>query len=347
VFGYYNDTGMRADQKNGYVENYATPDFSQTGDAEFLNNVFSKDVRQEWGMDLGGFFWKDKIWFFGAYDRVQVNRNLQMLDLENETTFGHEYGQGFTQNKYSGKLTFNLFQGTSIVGSVFSDSQTQLGAIALPLGDSVFQYNGRRDTGGPDYGARLNQLFGSFGIFTFQYAQHKDRYNTKPQGLDVPSVRDYTTSENPDGSLNGVFFTSFGGFGNVFGPTVNNASKRESFVGSFTAYAGNHEIKIGGDYVDDTTFGTTYFTGGNRVRIRPCLQSGASNCDLSQAPFYTNANGVTTQVFYQHDLLANGTTDSYEIIDASPFNTPTKRYAGFIQDQWRIIPTLTLNAGVR
>ena len=53
------------------------------------------------------------------------------------------------------------------------------------------------------------------------------------------------------------------------------------------------------------------------------------------------------QVFYQHDLLANGTPDNYEIIDASPFNTPTKRYSGFIQDQWRIIPTLTMNIGVR
>ena len=62
---------------------------------------------------------------------------------------------------------------------------------------------------------------------------------------------------------------------------------------------------------------------------------------------YTNANGDTQQVFYQHDLLANGTNSSFEIIDASPFNTPTKRYSGFIQDQWRIIPTLTINAGLR
>ncbi len=134
----------------------------------------------------------------------------------------------------------------------------------------------------------------------------------------------------------------------MFGPTVNNSSKRESFAGSFTAYVGNHEIKIGGDYSKDATFGTTYFTGGNRVRIRPCLQDGGkSQCDLGAAPFYTNGQGETLQVFYQHDLLANGTTDNYEIIDASPFNTPTKRYSGFIQDQWRIIPTLTMNLGVR
>ncbi len=343
VFGYYNDTGMRADQKNGYVENFASPSFSQTGDAYFLNNVFEKDVRQEWGADLGGFIMKDKIWFFGAYDRVQINRNLQMLDLDNENTFGELYPQGFTQNKYSGKLTFNVLQGTSIVGSVFSDAQTQLGAIAFPTSTSPFQYNGRRDTGGPDYAARLNQLFGSFGIFTFQYAQHKDRYNTKPQGLDVPAVRDYT--EDP----NGVFFVGAAGsgFGNVFGPTVNNASKREMYSGSFTMYVQNHEIKVGGDFQDDTTFGSTYWTGGNRVRIRPCLQQGASVCDLAQAPFYTNSLGQTQQVFYQHELLADGTPDNFTILDASPFNTPTKRWSAYIQDQWRIMPSLTLNVGVR
>ena len=31
----------------------------------------------------------------------------------------------------------------------------------------------------------------------------------------------------------------------------------------------------------------------------------------------------------------------------APFNTPTKRYSGFVQDQWRITPALTANVGVR
>ncbi|MFY9551530.1 MAG: TonB-dependent receptor, partial [Thermoanaerobaculia bacterium] len=341
IFGYYNDTGMRADLKNSDPANYGSADFSQIGDAQFLNNANTKDVRQEYGADLGGFILKDKVWFFGAYDRVKINQTLTMFDLTNPDTFGHNYPVSFFQNKYSGKLTLNVLQGTSIVGSVFSDSQTQEGAIAIPQGTSPFQYNGRRDTGGPDYGARLNQLFGSFGIFTFQYAQHKDRYTTDPFGITIPQVRDYTISPN------GSQFITGGGFGNVFGPTVNNSSKRESFGGSFTAYVQNHEIKVGGDYQKDATFGSTYFTGQQRLRIRPCLQNGSSICDLSQAPSYTNRDGATFQVFYQHDLLADGTAGSFSIIPASPFSTPSKRYSGFIQDQWRVIPTLTVNAGVR
>ena len=321
------------------------PDFSETGDAQFLNGALTKDVRQEFGADLGGFIMKDKIWFFGAYDRVKINQINTQLDETNTDTFGQQYPISYFQNKYSGKLTFNILQGTSIVGSVFSDSQTQEGQIAIPTGTSPFQYNGRRDTGGPDYGARLNQLFGSFGIFTFQYAKHQDRFLTKPFGLDVPAIRDYT-APGPDDPNYGITFAGLGGFGQVFGPTLNNTSKRDLFSGSFTGYVGNHEIKIGGDYQKDTTQGTTYYTGGQRLRIRPCGINATSQC-TADAPLYTNANGDTQQVFYQHDLLANGTNASFEIIPASPFNTPTKRYSGFIQDQWRIIPTLTINAGLR
>ena len=318
IFGYYNDTGMRAG-----VDIEQTPQFSETGSADNVSGVgpayfLSKEVRQEWGADLGGFVIKDKVWFFGAYDRVQANNNVQPIGGPRAY---EDFPQSFVQNKYSGKLTLNPFQGTSVVGSVFSDEQqlngalAQFGVIAPPAGFSPFTYNGRQDTGGPDYGARLNQLFGSFGIFTFQYAQHSDRYATKPFGVDVPGIRDYTT--DPSGT--GTNFTTAGGFGNVFGPTLNNKSRREAYAGAFTAYMGNHEIKLGGDYQNDSTSGSTYFTGAQRLRIRPCLQSGASICDLSAAPFYTNADGQTQQVFYQHDLLADGTTDDYHIIDASPF----------------------------
>jgi hypothetical protein len=332
---------MKADLKNGDPENYTTPDYSETGDAQFLNQALTKDVRQEYGADLGGFIMKDKIWFFGAYDRVKINQTLTTLDITNPTTFEHGFPISYFQNKYSGKLTFNLFQGTSIVGSVFSDEQTQEGTIAaFPTTTSQIATQGRRDTGGPDYSARVNQLFGSFGIFTFQYAQHKDRFNTKPAGLDLPQLLDYTFS--PTGATN----RASGGFGQVFGPTINNSSKREAFNASFTGYVGNHELKIGGDYQKDNTFGSTYFTGTQRLRVRPCNVNASSQC-IADAPFYTNSAGNTFQVFYQHDLFVDGTPSSFTVLDQAPFETPTKRYSAFFQDQWRIIPTLTVNAGLR
>src|SRR5262249_10931246 len=123
VFGYYNDTGMRAEPVNGRPENYETPPFSETGDQQAFNAIASKDVRQEDGFDLGGFVLKDKIWFFGAYDRVQLNQLTMVLDPQ-DINFGSEYPLGTVQNKYSGKITLNPFPSTSIVGSVFSDAET-------------------------------------------------------------------------------------------------------------------------------------------------------------------------------------------------------------------------------
>ncbi len=347
VFGYYNDTGMRSDIKD--VTD--TAPYSEQGDALASNAVLSKDVRQEYGFDLGGFAVRDVVWFFGAYDRVQVNQDTQPQDPGNPQYLVNS-PISFVQNKYSGKLTFNLFQGTSIVGSVFSDSQSQEGALVVPTSVSPYTFNGRRDVGGPDYGARLNQLFGSTGIFTFQYAKHADRFVTNPDGPSYPQFRDYTA---PAGalpySLPGVVHLQAGdtynGFGSVFGPVNNNQSNRSSYVGMFTAYLGNHEIKIGGDYQQDRTFGSTYYTGGQRARVRPCTQTGSSVCDLSLAPFYTNANGVTQQVFFQHDLFGSGTEDDFQVAYNLPYDVPTKRWSGFLQDQWRVVPSLTLNFGVR
>jgi outer membrane receptor protein involved in Fe transport len=348
AFGYYNDTGMRA----YVVDEFATPDYSETGDAQSGNFVTSKDVRQEWGMDLGGYFWKDKIWFFGAYDRVQINQSRQTLDLRNLTTFGNEYPLSVVQNKYSGKITLNLLQGTSVVGTVFSDAQTQQGVLKTPTGNNLSSYAGRLDVGGPDYGARLTQLLGSVGIFTFQYARHEDRYATAPAGYGQLRVTDHTisggghTTALPPGS---PFYPS--GFGLVWG-WQNNEGRRHYYGGAFTAYLANHEVKFGGDYQDDGTVGAAYFTGGGFLHVLPCLNAtqhpgDASYCDLSKAPWWTNVDGHTRQVFFEHGYIAAGNEGDHHIAPASPFNVPTRRYGAFIQDEWRISPRLTANLGVR
>ena len=46
-------------------------------------------------------------------------------------------------------------------------------------------------------------------------------------------------------------------------------------------------------------------------------------------------------------LFATGTENDFQIAPAFPFDVSTQRYSAFIQDQWRIAPTLTANLGVR
>jgi Outer membrane receptor for ferrienterochelin and colicins len=331
VFGYFDNQSLRADQKFSL-----TPDHSETGDAQ-ASATLPKNERKEGGVDLGGFIWKDRIWFFGAYDRTLTDQTIEPAQGVNA---GLQFPIKFTSNLWAGKLTFNIAQGTTIVGTIFADPQHQEGALNVPQGKNPFTYNGRRDVGGTDYAGRFNQLFGSFGILTGQYSFHKDRFRTTPDGADVSQLIDYTPTliGNPQQLLNG--------FGSIFGPTVNNASERKQYSGTFTGYLGSNEFKIGGDYQKDLTFGSSFFTGGVRNRVRPCTQIGSSKCDLSKAPFYTTPQGTSVQVFYQHDYFTANGTDLTPLATA-PFNTPTNRTGAFVQDQWRIIPTLTVNAGLR
>ena len=329
LFAYYNPPNFSADQRFD-----KTDDLSQSGDAS-TNTAGSviKDVdRREAGVDLGGYFVKDHVWFFGAYDRVIAENNL-------EPTTGSRAGESFpqkvTSNLYAGKLTFNIAQGTTAVGTLFSDPQVNEGALSTPAGPNSLSYNGRRDIGGTDWAVRANQLFGSFGILTAQYGQHRDRYETKPDGIDVVRVGDRTVSPP----------VVSGGFGVVFGPTINNRSTRDQYSGSFTGYVGTNEFKLGGDYTKDDTFGATVFTGGRLLDIFAC-GTGANACDLAQAPFYTNSQGERLQVFYRHRFLTASAKDLTPLVSA-PFDTPTRRWSAFAQDQWRIKPTLTINAGVR
>jgi hypothetical protein len=336
IFGYYNDLGLASTQQNAI-----TPDFTQTGNAQYTP-LTVKNTRSEGGLDLGGFMVKDRVWFFAAYDRVITSTQIQPVS---GVTEGTNFPANYTENKYSLKLTLNLAQSTTLQGVYFSDRQSQIGTIsANPQSFNPYSTQGRVDVGGPDYGARLNQLFGASGILTLAYGQHSDRYNTKPDGPDVFQIRDRTPL------VYGQVQNFYGGFGNVFGPVVNNASKRQSFGGNYTGYVGNHEFKVGGDYEKVSTFGSTYWTGGSRTSIRACTQSGANICSdaattVPAIPGYSSP--WTGPVYYQHDYYTTNGDPNAPVLVSAPFNTPTKRYSGFVQDQWRISPALTANVGVR
>jgi outer membrane receptor protein involved in Fe transport len=327
VFGYYNNTNMRADE-----EVNLTTDYTESGDV-LGTSTNSTDDRLEYGADLGGFFIKDHLWFFGAYSRIEVDREVR-------PTSGIVAGQDFPltldTDVYAGKLTANIFQGTTLVGTLFADPQDNAGALFVPASTNPNTYNATRELGGTDYAIRLNQLFGSFGILTAQYGFHEDRYLLTPQGVNEIRVTDATVTPS----------VAFGGFGSVFGPTNNNQSERDQYGAAFTAYFGNHEFKLGGDIQNDVTFGETYRTGGQGLTVRACTQTGSNRCDLSLAPSYVNARGQTVPAFFQHTYYVVSPSDQ-TAIPRAPFDTPTDRWGAYIQDTWRVTPRFTINAGVR
>jgi hypothetical protein len=334
IFGYYNNLSLAASQKN-----LVTDPYSETGNSQ-TTTITTKNTRSEGGLDLGGYMVKDRVWFFAAYDRVITGTDIQPTS---GVATGVDFPATYTENKYSLKLTLNLAQSTTLQGVYFSDHQSQVGTISSnpqSLNPNVTQ--GRIDLGGPDYGARLNQLFGSSGILTLAYGQHADRYQVKPAGQNDVLLIDTTTAPTNDGA-----FDYYGGYGGVFGTVSNNHSSRQAYAASFTGYVGNHDFKVGADYERVATTGSSYFTGGQLVSILECRQTGGRTCDLEHgASLWTNSQGYTYPVFYRH-VFFSANADPASIIRDAPFETPTKRYSAYVQDQWRIIPTLTANFGVR
>ncbi len=321
-FVYYDRQSMKADQK-------ITPDDSLTG------MRIADYKRTDFGADLGGFFWPDRVWFFLAYDRVNnpntVSRYVSSSAVPNTTQFPLDE----TDNLYSGKLTFNVAQGTTLVATAFSDPTVIAGAAnADPRQARVTQissldprtWESRRDIGGLDMGLRLNQLFGSAGLVTLQASQHKDRFQLQPSGAGSGIRTDDLTCSGGTAATPCVpptTPTTTGGFGEIFGPTANNRSVRNMYRGDFTLYLGNNEAKFGGDYQTGKTTAITFYTGKQLVQK-------------------FNEYG---QTYYAHNFFSAGATSQIPIDNTV---TPkTVDWGWYAQNSWKILPNLTMNLGVR
>jgi outer membrane receptor protein involved in Fe transport len=327
AFAYYDSFGMRAKQvvnQNDIFQGMRPNGYNRT----------------DFGADIGGPIIKDRLWFFGAYDRVAKPGNIsRYFDSDNGLVKSTDkFPADSFDNLYSGKLTWNAATGTTIVGTIFADPSTVTGAAAsdpahvtvrpVPIvNPDPGTWQTQLNIGGTDYALRMNQLFGSTGLLTLQGSRHKDRYQTTPSGAGA-AVRfeDWTCAGGTPGAPCGIPVDPLsvtGGFGQVNGYRQNNISTRWQGRGDFSFYFGDHEIKVGGDYMDGKTTAST-FTSGLQVVQK------------------YNERGTT---YYAHNFFARSTTDLTPVDNAvSPRTVNT---SAFFQDSWKVLPGLTLNAGIR
>ncbi len=116
-FLYYDSIGMKAERT-----------FVPGVDSEFTGMRTADYSRADFGLDLGGFIVKDRLWIFAAYDRVNAPSQISPYVSTDRVTDTMRFPFDETDNLYSGKLTWNLAAGTTIVGSVFADPTQTTGA---------------------------------------------------------------------------------------------------------------------------------------------------------------------------------------------------------------------------
>src|SRR5262249_52143260 len=150
----------------------------------------------DFGVDLGGPIVRDRLWFFGAYNRVDAPATVSRFFPSKFVSTSDQFPVDGYDNLYSGKLTWNAASGTSLVGTIFGDPTTITGASgsdprqgvglfqvrAIVNPDPTTWYSERR-IGATDYGLRGSQIFGSWGLLTLQASRHQDRYELTAPNL--------------------------------------------------------------------------------------------------------------------------------------------------------------------
>jgi outer membrane receptor protein involved in Fe transport len=328
LFGTYNSAGMRAEVK--------------VTDQDILAAEQNAVGRWDAGVDLGGYFLKDRLWFFGSYDRVgQTTDRTPVQGVVAGETFPYDS----TSNLYAAKLTWNAGPSTSVVATIFGDPEERTGATGPLASPDPLTYTATRNLGGKSYAGRINHVLNPSWMATAQYSRHEDGFRTtiSPEA-NQPRIRDLTVPG---------LVALYGGFGDINGPVQNQESKRDSFSGSLTSYLTQHEIKIGGEYEKDLTSALTLRSGGSSLQIRACKANPSNPASVDRcaraggtgAPFVNfQGDSVPGGVFFVHGYL----TDSEGNPVTSIFGeTPIHAYAAYLQDTWRLSPRLTLNAGVR
>lgn len=313
VFGYTQGGGLQSD-------NTTAPDLPAT-----WTTIYEVDQQQDYGFDLGGYLIKDRIWFFGAYDRVDQTATATRINgdlvIPGQPTIpeGTVFENDVTRDLFAAKLTFQINRNNQLALSVFGDPTTENG-VMLEIAGPPSTYLGTNESGGTDYIARYNGLFAASWIVSASAGQHNQEYKVSGPGASIPRTVDLTV-------VPPVTSGGFGGF-------ANQEFTRDVYKLDVDKYLAHHDIKIGGDFEDITAVRDAWL---NVILI---LRGLPGRPDL---------------IYYNHifrvDDLAPGfdRDDPTTWVIAAPLRSipHTENTSAYMQDSWRIMPNFTVNAGLR
>ncbi|HEX4439595.1 MAG TPA: TonB-dependent receptor [Thermoanaerobaculia bacterium] len=308
VFGYLNQNALQADNKH-------IDELTSSG----VPTGFSK---ADFGLDVGGFILKDRLWFFGAYDHVKNSQDTQITQGPDEV-IGTNTTIDTKSNLYSGKLTWRVTDSSTVIGTVFGDPTDDNGAVGPVIGPPS-TYEGTVTVGGTDFGVRYEGILSSKWFLTGQFAYHRENVSSLPApgGDQIYTV---DTSVDPN--------VASGGFGGVNGDGIfdDKTFTRYDYRLNSEHFLGAHDVKVGGEYERVNADVLRNYSGGSLVNILSPYDT-----DPLQRPVYSHS-------FY---ASPDSTIDDPTVspLVATPHHNIFAIYA---QDRWMILKNLTLNAGIR
>ncbi|MBL8191062.1 MAG: TonB-dependent receptor [Acidobacteria bacterium] len=325
--------------------------------------------REQFGGNIGGPIVKEKAFFFGAFEQItgnltrpnlsapigtpcsvqtptiQANQALiasntdcQRLALINffKTTRNQDEGQPLKKpintSAFLGKLNFNLNPANELSMSYnFNRSKKENETFDVPT-----YGNSANGTEGPGKIHAFN-----LNLFTTLASTKVNEFHATYLREDRP--RSAAQSNIPADTAMG-FVTSFR-FGNPFflGPNIDELFQRWQLKDSFSVIAGNHNVKMGGDW-----------THSNNVQVFRGFFQGRYIFDsvvgflkyatpASAGPgFGPRANASSLLLYLQGAGLNGPATDA-----AGASNIDNEEFSLFVQDKWQMHPDFTLSYGLR
>jgi outer membrane receptor protein involved in Fe transport len=332
AFGYYDGSSLASSDKR-------SDDRSAVNQGEFFS-----PKRVDFGADVGGYFVKDRVWFFGAYDRVNQDQDYTRTLTQIRTGAGGTTQTADTDtyrnNLFSGKLTFRLGESNTITASAFGDPGTfhgryDLTQIPVMIGDSG-AWVVDREVGGTDASAKYDGIFGTAFLLQGQFGYHTEkRADTSP----------VAGSPFRESQQAGFSNEALPGSGPIY--LADEKYQRYVYKLAGSIFAGAHEIKGGIDWEHLNSDFSESYGGTDRIRTRLAADGSLRNYQhryFAQTPL-NGANCVGKIDPAGPAAFPNCT--GYSIAPSVDNNPITDNAALFVQDSFKVAKNFTVNAGLR
>jgi len=331
VFGYYDD-----------IQN-SLSGAAKTGPISGSRHI-KEFTRQDFGIDLGGPFVKDRLWFFAAYNTVDNSDDIEVLKdtgIPGAPASGDIIKNQTDRELWAAKLTLSASPSHSFVAVGYGDPSETVGPGNRSLAASPLHWLGKDESGATDTALTYDGVFSDNVIASARVSLHEESYTVSGAGTETVGWLDLT---NPlgDGTVVWGFEGFVGGFGFYQSQPELTRDQLNADISYFVDdFGGSHEFKIGYEFEDIGGINDNFNGGrGQRIYRFNCVDSATRDCRGSD-------------YYYRHRFYTGDSTLDPETLTLGDVQVPlsvdikTENDALYLQDSWRPTGNLTLNLGVR